>query len=138
MITMKKSTTTSPVIHWSSFGEKKEEYKTVFFITAMNEIKSMDWDWDKGLSKEERITAARNHSDRCFGYYISENEAVETVLENRCDIWEFSYDYVVIEEIGEGIHGYCYKRAWFKWDDGNYIPIKEPKEVEHIINFSIG
>lgn len=100
----------------------------VFFITAIATL----------LSQNSPLEDLQKYNSRCFGYYTTLDEAKEAVEENRCDIHETMYDFVVIEEIGPGIHAEATKELWFK-----YNPKKdsyEATEVRYIgfINHAIG
>lgn len=60
----------------------------------------------------------RSHYDefpRCFGYFEKLEDAKLAVKENRCDLRENYYNYVVIEEYSEGIHCLAKNTLWFKW-----------------------
>lgn len=62
---------------------------------------------------------------RTVGYYTNKKDAVDTVLENCCDIWEHSYTYAVVEYIEPGIYNLATERWFFKWnmDTLQYEPI---------------
>ena len=79
---------------------------------------------------------------RTWGYYSEHEKAVQALHKNMGDMWEYSYDYAVIEQIGEGICAYAdpKNRQWFKYDQERkgYFEIEEPECVKHIVNFAIG
>lgn len=82
---------------------------------------------------------------RCFGYYPTREEALLAVLENRSNLNEGIYNYIVVEKIGIGIHSLSEEETWFRWlqtggylGEGNWRQIAKPPETEHIINYAIG
>ncbi|HBF77796.1 hypothetical protein [Clostridium tyrobutyricum] len=77
---------------------------------------------------------------RCFGYYNNFDLADKTVRTNATDINECTYTYAVIEKVSEGLVP-CNKNRWFykfDYEEREYYPIPEPKELEHYCNFGIG
>lgn len=79
-------------------------------------------------------------ASRTWGYYKDRDEAVLALHENRTDMWEYLYDYALIEKIEEGICSYASSRQWFKYDleQGGYFEIDEPECVRNVCNFAIG
>lgn len=88
-------------------------------------------------------------NSRAFGWYGSEEEAVEAVNRNAGDIFEYYYDYCLIEEITDGIHGRVITEVWFHWDmepktvynyemGSLWKNIEKPAWSNNIINWSIG
>ena len=75
---------------------------------------------------------------RTVGYYKSKQDAINTVIENCCDLHEYIYTYAVVEYIGEGIYNDAYERWFFKWNKDNlsYEPI-EPF-VDNFGNYAFG
>ena len=90
------------------------------------------------------------YDSRCFGYYLNKEEAITAVQENRCDLNEGIYNYIVIEKIGKGIHSITEEETWFEWfqtgeylGEGHWEQIAKPQdtehsETEHFINYAIG
>lgn len=101
----------------------------MWFITVFNKIECDEHGWlDCG-------------GQRTWGYYAERNTAVQALHENWTDMWEYCYNYAVIEQYEEGISGYVIgSRQWFKWDDerAGYFEIDEPKEVKHYCSFALG
>ena len=93
--------------------------KTIFVITALTE--------DFG-------------QDRTFGFYFSEPEALKAVKENRGSMCESLYHYLVIEEIGAGIHAEANAKYWFVWDDDQsaWATCPTPAGRENVTNYAIG
>lgn len=77
-------------------------------------------------------------SSRTVGYYKNKKDAIDTVLENCGDLWEYNYTYAVVEYIGEGLYNEAYERWFFKWnmDTRQYEPI-EPL-VSNFGNYAFG
>lgn len=63
---------------------------------------------------------------RTVGYYADKKDAIDTVLENRCDLWETIYTYAVVEYIEPGLYSIASERWFFKWNNetGQYDPIE--------------
>lgn len=79
-------------------------------------------------------------NSRVFGWFTELEEAQEAVNENRYDLHECLYDFIVIEQISEGIHCCASKEWWYKWDREirQFNPIEKPKETKFIVNWGIG
>ena len=78
---------------------------------------------------------------RCVGFYFDLDIAKQEVLNNSCDIFEFSYIYCVIEEIGEGMYYFPRKSFWFKWnyEEDKYVALEtKPERFINIGGFGIG
>lgn len=65
-------------------------------------------------------------SSRTVGYYTNKKDAIDTVLENCCDIWEHIYTYAVVEHIEPGLYNPATERWFFKWNNETlqYEPIE--------------
>lgn len=79
---------------------------------------------------------------RCWGFYTNREDALNTLHENRTDLFETCYHWAVLEPYYEGISGIGYKedRQFFKYDkerDG-YFEVDEPDYVKHVVGFAIG
>jgi hypothetical protein len=81
-------------------------------------------------------------STRCVGYYKTFEDANECVVNNNGDIWEYLYDYCVIEKIEEGLYRYAFDndRHFYKFnlEIKKYDPIDAPEEFDGIVGLSIG
>jgi len=100
----------------------------MFYITCFEKIEINKNDWtDIG-------------AQRTFGYYSDKATTFKAVKENWCDLFEYLYEYAVIENIPEGIHPMCEERWFFKFNQKTreFEPIEEPIEFEHLINFALG
>jgi hypothetical protein len=77
---------------------------------------------------------------RCFGYYNTALEATTAVIENRGDLHECLYDYVVVEKIGEGIHAIPDTEFWFRWNEDMeaFNICEKPEWSNNIVNWAIG
>ena len=89
----------------------------MYFITAMTEVPG---------------------DARCFGYYETEKDARRAVEKNLCDMHEYLYSYLVIEEVDSGIHQYAIEIQWYIWQDGKWTETEKPKCKHGWCNFSIG
>lgn len=77
---------------------------------------------------------------RTVGYFNSYKDAVKRLHDNTCDLYEYTYNYAVIEEVGPGLYPNVTSRQLFKYDKDKdrYFEIPEPDEIKHLCNFSIG
>ena len=79
---------------------------------------------------------------RTWGFYSNKEDALKVLEENRTDIWEYCYDYAVLEAYHEGIFGYDFEegRQFFKYNQelNSYKPIEEPRKVKYYASFAIG
>ena len=82
----------------------------------------------------------RREETRCFGYYIDLADAINAVEQNKCDMHECLYNFIVIEKIGEGIHAMATDIKWYAWNDDKYSWEYTPKPDWSIgiCNYSIG
>ena len=77
---------------------------------------------------------------RCVGYFANYEEAKDSVLKNSCDLFEKLYNYIVIEEISEGLYEFDLNPHWFhiSEDGESYYEIEKPKFAENYFGFAIG
>lgn len=75
---------------------------------------------------------------RTFGYYKGWDAAYKAVKENRCNMHECLYQYLVMEQIDEGIHALCQDEQWFKWTRNGWKDCKKPKELQGFTNWALG
>ena len=59
-------------------------------------------------------------------------------MENRGDMHECLYDYIVIEKVGEGIHPIPNQEIWFAWKDEGWQQTDKPEWSKGYIGWSIG
>lgn len=78
----------------------------MYFITSINK-----------QSQLSKFLEDRQLSKRCFGYFTSQKLAMEMVEKNAGNLHECFYDYLVIEQIFEGIHGSAKEICWYKWSE---------------------
>jgi len=69
-----------------------------------------------------------------MGFYYDKKIAFDAVQENRADIAEHCYRYVVIERILPGLYSYPRDRWFFEYDHSKnrFITIAEPSVMNHI------
>lgn len=88
---------------------------------------------------DERGLFVHRKARRTFGYFKELDDALQAVKENRCNMQECLYNYLVIEGIGEGIHAYCNEDYWFEWQDNHWQRILgKPEFLNGIVNFAFG
>ena len=70
---------------------------------------------------------------RCVGYVDTFEEAEQIVTNNQCDIFEYCYNYAVIEAVPTGLYQYDLEPKWyevrFEGDYACYEPIEKPDWV---------
>lgn len=79
-------------------------------------------------------------AQRTWGYYSERETAVQALHENWTDMWEYLYDYAVLEYMEEGLAPCALDRQWYKFDQERwgYFEIEEPECVKHLVNFALG
>lgn len=77
---------------------------------------------------------------RTPGFYHNFDEAEIDVINNACDIWEYTYNYVVIEELKPGIYPQCVDRHFYKFnfETKKYDRIPTPEQLNCVTGFSVG
>ena len=100
----------------------------MFFITCFSKVAKDELGWlDMGAS-------------RCFGFKETFEKAEEALNGNYCDMWEYLYDYAVVEEMDPGIHPDVKNRWFFKYDQekNGFFRMDEPEEFAHCCNIALG
>jgi hypothetical protein len=106
---------------------RKDDPSKIWFLTAVI---------SKEVAKERGYDHSLNH--RTFGYYKGFHAAYQAVKENRCNMHECLYEFLVMERIEAGVHGEMKEEEWFKWSGKRWIPCKKPLEYRGIINWALG
>ena len=77
---------------------------------------------------------------RVVGFRHTFELAEEVVKTNMCDIWEYSYDYALIEEVDPAIYPCSMTRWFYKFnqDIGGYERIEEPECFKNSCALTIG
>ena len=77
---------------------------------------------------------------RTFGYYRGFHKALEAVKKNTGNMCECLYNYLIMEQIGEGVHALGEEVEWFKWNDtkNGWVPCARPEWAKGIINWALG
>lgn len=90
---------------------------------------------------ENSESPARAETHRTFGYYSTPEKARHAVAENYGNMHECLYNFLVIENIGEGVHALADdNEEWYEWneEDNNWVAIAKPPQFMGIINWAIG
>ena len=77
---------------------------------------------------------------RCVGYYYNMYQAQEAIRENRCNLYENCYNYVVLEAFSAGLYPHSMWEIWYKWNaqDRKYEISVKPTFLEKSVNFGVG
>lgn len=77
---------------------------------------------------------------RCVGYYTKKEDAIYSVENNVCDIFEATYNYAVIEEIAEGLYEVDVEPIFFKYNmkKERYERCKKPKIIGPYVGLCLG
>jgi len=86
---------------------------------------------------EDAESPSRAETKRTFGYYSDAKVACAAVAENRCNMHECLYNYLVIENIGQGIHALADEEIWYRWED-KWVQCPKPDALVGIVNWAIG
>ena len=95
--------------------------------------------WPKDPSEEHRL-----NSRRVFGWFPSLKKAKDAVELDGGFIYEYLFNFAVIEKIAEGLHGgfEIPLEWWYEWErdheKGHYLPIDKPEALTGVIGFSMG
>lgn len=101
----------------------------MWFITVFEKIEPNELGWPEFGCQ------------RTWGFYQNHDTAVDVLHGNWTDMWEYCYDYAVIEKFNPGISQYVNgSRQWFKFDRerNGYFEIEEPECVKHLGSFALG
>lgn len=91
----------------------------MYFVTAIS------YDYPKG-------------DVRCFGYFKTFNDFSNHVAKHGLDdLYEYYYQYLVIEHYGDGIYAECEEVGWFEWK-GKFVSCEKPEFLKGIVHFAIG
>lgn len=90
---------------------------------------------------EEKISP--EDSKRCIGYYETNKEAIDAVKTNRGDMHECKYNYIVIEEVPNGVWRSTVNEFWFTWSPAReeWIQCKKPlkyRQFGNVCGFGMG
>lgn len=67
---------------------------------------------------------------KCSNVWLTEKEAVDSILENHFDVWEgFTNEFAVIEKMEIGSPWTCEQVSWFKHER----VIQEDKTIKHLV-----
>lgn len=103
---------------------------TIYTITCFQKLE-MD---DKGR--------LRTGASRVFGFYTKREDAIQAMHENWCDMFEYLYQYAVVEAMKEGIHCDVDEEIWFQFDENKrgFFEIPKPDCVikSCLCNFALG
>lgn len=100
----------------------------MFFITCFSKIAKDDLGWlDIGAF-------------RTFGFKETFEEAEYALNHNVCDMWEYLYDYAIVEEMHPAIHPIAENRWFYKYDreKNGFFSMEEPEEFKHCCNIALG
>ena len=103
----------------------------------------MPWFLTSIAPKEDLVPPKRNlcRASRTFGFYTFYKEAFDAVFQNRGNMQECLYEYLVIEYIEPGIHPEVHIEEWYEWDKESsrwLMLVFKPKEFDGIVNWALG
>jgi len=77
---------------------------------------------------------------RVVGFFSDVSKAKSCLIEQSENLFEYYYEYAVIEVLEEGLYPNVVFQEWFIYDKTieKYIPCKEPEDFKNTINISIG
>jgi hypothetical protein len=98
----------------------------MFFITSISYYPELNY------------SESVNPNKRCFGFFKELSKARVAVSCNVGDLEEQYYNYIVIEEILEGIHSIPISENWYYYNTENgWVPCSKPEWSIGIVNWSI-
>lgn len=126
----------------------------MYFITCFDNAWYQEAECFEGLRpKSDRPTSPG--ASRTFGYYVTQQDAVDAVQRNTLDIHEHSYTLCVVEKLDPGIHPVRswqdVEQVWFMWDrstepvpenptdQGRWVQLQEPPPAcMRTLSFALG
>lgn len=79
--------------------------ENIFIVTSIESYSKEDFEKDQNLKNNIASGIKRPYKySRALGWFPTFEEAEEEVVSNACDIWEYSYDYAIIEETPPGYY----------------------------------
>jgi hypothetical protein len=77
---------------------------------------------------------------RCWGYYFEADDALEAVKQNVGGMDDMLYNYLVIEQVSEGIGATAQALWWFRYDNAfeSWVPCECPLGDACPVNIGIG
>lgn len=81
-----------------------------------------------------------NGQTRCVGYFSAFLNATKAIEENKCDYNEYKWDFIVIEEVYQGIWVTPVNEYWYKWniDTKTFLQCNKPSCFYGTTGFGIG
>lgn len=109
---------------------RKNELDQIWFLTAL---------WFEVIAYNKEHDEYKFKSDkRTFGYYYGWDAALKAVQENRGNMHECLYDYLVMERIGKGIHALATDVQWFRWGGSSWVACRRPTALQGLTNWALG
>ena len=65
--------------------------------------------------RHEIINPEYPRPQRTFGFFNEYNDAFVAIRDNRGNMQEFLYDYLVLEYIEPGVHPTVHATEWYRW-----------------------
>ena len=76
-------------------------------------------------------------SFRCIGFYYQELDAVTAVETNKGEMHECLYNYLVIEEIPDGVWRSTISEKWYEWSyRQKWEQCQKPAQYRQVCNIS--
>lgn len=76
---------------------------------------------------------------KTFGYYSTIEKSLEAVKINRGNMHECLFNFLVIEEIKEGVHPMVDSEYWFVWKYDKWEQLcDKPSQFNGIYNWALG
>lgn len=101
----------------------------IFTITLIN------------TSLDDKINST--DSRRCIGYYENKSDAIRAVIDNKGEMHECLYNYIVIEEIPSGVWASTISETWYEWNfpEKRWEKIDKPlkyRKFGQVVGFGVG
>lgn len=82
----------------------------------------------------------KSRNSRIVGFFDTIEKAENLIIEKSDMLFEYTYEYIVIEVLEEGLYPSVLQEKWFIYDKklSIYHPSLKPKDLENCISFSIG
>lgn len=97
--------------------------------------------WVCATCETDEHGLTQHGANRTWGFYKDRETAVKALHENWTDMWEYLYNYAVLECYDEGIsHCVLESVQWFKFDreQHGYREIDMPEHERHYCSYGLG
>lgn len=79
---------------------------------------------------------------RVFGFLTDLSEAIKAIETNRGDMHECFYQFLILENIRQGVHPESISEVWYEWyqfpNGSQWQRIEKPSVFDGVVNWALG